>query len=156
MNGPGQEWYRKRSPAYLASVTFVWPLFSRDAMSTQTKTVAVVDDDRSMLVGVERLLNAYGYATKVFPSAEAFLAPGAETDADCLLLDVDLSGMSGIELRRRLAACGRAVPVIFMTALDDEATRASALETGCIAYLLKPFPSRSLIDAVKTAVAREE
>jgi FixJ family two-component response regulator len=156
MNGPGREWYRKRSPAYLAGVTFVWPLFSRDAMSTQTKTVAVVDDDRSMLVGVKRLLNAYGYATKVFPSAEAFLAPGAETDADCLLLDVDLSGMSGIELRRRLAACGRAVPVIFMTALDDEATRASALETGCIAYLLKPFPSRSLIDAVKTAVAREE
>ncbi len=59
-------------------------------MSTCTKTVAVVDDDSSMLVGVERLLNAYGYATKVFPSAEAFLAPGAETDADCLLLDVDL------------------------------------------------------------------
>jgi FixJ family two-component response regulator len=156
MNGPGLECYRKRSPARLASVTFVWPLFSRDAMSTHTKTVAVVDDDRSMLVGVERLLNAYGYATKVFPSAEAFLAPGAETDADCLLLDVDLSGMSGIELRRRLAACGRAVPVIFMTALDDEATRASALETGCIAYLLKPFPSRSLIDAIKTAVALEE
>jgi FixJ family two-component response regulator len=125
-------------------------------MSAHTKTVAVVDDDRSMLVGVERLLNAYGYATKVFPSAEAFLAPGAETDADCLLLDVDLGGMSGIELRRRLAACGRAVPVIFMTALDDEATRARALETGCIAYLLKPFLGRSLIDAVKIAVAPEE
>jgi FixJ family two-component response regulator len=156
MNGPGREWYKKRSPARLASVTYVWPPFFRDAMSTHTKTVAVVDDDRSMLVGVERLLNAYGYATKVFPSAEAFLAPGAETDADCLLLDVDLSGMSGIELRRRLAACGRAVPVIFMTALDDEATRASALETGCIAYLLKPFPSRSLIDAIKTAVTLEE
>lgn len=122
-------------------------------MLTQTKTVAVVDDDRSMLAGVERLLNAYGYATKVFASAEAFLDPGARTDADCLLVDIDLGGMSGIELRRRLAACGRAVPTIFMTALDDDATRASALQAGCIAYLLKPFLGRSLIDAVETALA---
>jgi FixJ family two-component response regulator len=125
-------------------------------MSTPTKTVAVVDDDRSMLVGVERLLNAYGYATKVFASAEAFLDPGAQTRADCLLLDIDLGGMSGIELRRRLAACGRAVPTIFMTSLDDEATRASALQAGCVAYLLKPFRGRSLIDAVEIAVARQQ
>jgi FixJ family two-component response regulator len=125
-------------------------------MSTPTKTVAVVDDDRSMRVGVERLLNAHGYLTKAFSSAEAYLDPSVATDADCLLLDVDLGGMSGIELRRRLAACGRAVPVIFMTALDDEAARASALETGCVAYLTKPFPGRILIDAVKIAVAQEK
>jgi FixJ family two-component response regulator len=123
-------------------------------MLTETKTVAVVDDDRSMLVGVQRLLNAYGYATEVFASAEAFLDRGAATDADCLLLDIDLGGMSGLELQRRLACCGSAVPVIFMTALDDEATRVRALETGCVAYLLKPFVGRSLIDAVRIAVAR--
>ena len=134
---------------------FIRPTFSRDAMSSQAKTIAVVDDDRSMLVGVERLLNAYGYATKVFASAEAFLDPGAATDADCLLLDIDLGGMSGIDLQRRLASCGCAVPVIFMTALDDEVTRARALETGCVAFLLKPFLGRSLIDAVKIAVARQ-
>jgi FixJ family two-component response regulator len=125
-------------------------------MSTPAKTVAVVDDDRSMRVGVERLLNAHGYATRAFSSAEAYLEPGMETEADCLLLDVDLGGMSGIELRRRLAACGRAVPVIFMTAVDDDATRASALATGCIAYLTKPFLGRTLIEAVKIAVAREK
>jgi FixJ family two-component response regulator len=129
--------------------------FSRDAMPTQTKTIAVVDDDRSMLVGVERLLNAYGYATKVFASAEAFLDPGAATGADCLLLDIDLGGMSGIELQRRLASCGTAIPIIFMTALDDEATRARALETGCVACLFKPFVGRSLIDAVEIAVAQQ-
>jgi FixJ family two-component response regulator len=115
-----------------------------------------VDDDRSMLVGVERLLNAHGYATKGFASAEAFLDPGARTQADCLVLDIDLGGMSGIELRRCLAARGSAVPTIFMTALDDEATRASALQAGCVAYLLKPFPGRSLIDAVEIAVAARE
>jgi FixJ family two-component response regulator len=121
-------------------------------MSAQAKTVAVVDDDRSMLVGVERLLNAYGFATKVFASAEAFLDRAAAA-ADCLVVDIDLGGMSGVELRRRLADRGCAVPTIFMTALDDEATHARALEAGCIAYLLKPFPSRCLIDAVKIAVA---
>jgi FixJ family two-component response regulator len=121
-------------------------------MSAQAKTVAVVDDDRSMLVGVERLLNAYGFATKVFASAEAFLDPAAAAGADCLVVDIDLGGMSGIELRRRLADRGCAVPIIFMTALDDEATRARALDAGCIAYLLKPFPSRCLIDAIKIAI----
>ncbi len=134
---------------------FLWPSLPRDAMTTPTKTIAVVDDDRSVRVGVERLLRAYGYATKAFASAEAFLKPGAETNADCLLLDIDLGGMSGIELQRRLASCGRAVPIIFMTALDDEATRARALETGCVAYLLKPFVGRTLIDAVSIAVARQ-
>ena len=125
-------------------------------MSAQAKTVAVVDDDRSMLVGVERLLNAYGFATKVFVSAEAFLDPAAAAAAaDCLVVDIDLGSMSGFELRRRLADRGCAVPTIFMTALDDEATHARALEAGCIAYLLKPFPSRCLIDAVKIAVARQ-
>ena len=123
-------------------------------MSAQAKTVAVVDDDRSMLVGVERLLNAYGFATKVFVSAEAFLDPAAAAAADCLVVDIDLGSMSGFELRRRLADRGCAVPIIFMTALDDEATRVRALEAGCIAYLLKPFPSRCLIDAVKVAIAR--
>jgi FixJ family two-component response regulator len=123
-------------------------------MSAQAKTIAVVDDDRSMLVGVERLLNAYGFATKVFASAEAFLDPAAADGADCLVVDIELGGMSGIELRRRLADYGCAVPIIFMTALDDEATRVRALEAGCVAYLLKPFPSRCLIDAVKVAIAR--
>ena len=70
-------------------------------------------------------------------------------------VDIDLGGMSGIELQHRLASCGSAIPIIFMTALDDEATRARALETGCVACLFKPFVGRSLIDAVKIAVARQ-
>ena len=79
-------------------------------MSAQAKTVAVVDDDRSMLVGVERLLNAYGFATKVFASAEAFLDTAAAADADCLVLDIDLGGMSGIELRRRWSTAAAPFP----------------------------------------------
>jgi FixJ family two-component response regulator len=118
-------------------------------MSTQRKLVVIVDDDPSMLKGVERLLSAKGFDTKVFPSAEAFLASTAEQGAVCLLLDIHLGGMSGIELQRQLAASGCAVPVVFMTAFDDETTHREALAVGCIAYLHKPFPAHLLIGAIE-------
>jgi FixJ family two-component response regulator len=118
-------------------------------MSTQRKLVVVVDDDPSMLRGVKRLLTAKGFDTRVFPSAEAFLASSIRHGADCLVLDIHLGGMSGIELRRRLADSGCMVPVIFMTAFDDESTRREALAAGCVAYLHKPFPADLLIGAIE-------
>ena len=121
-------------------------------MSARPKTIAVVDDDVSMLKGIERLLGAYGFATKVFGSAEAFLELKATADIDCLLLDINLGGMSGIELRRHLTASGCRLPVIFMTALDDEALPGQAITAGCVACLRKPFPARQLFDAIEKAV----
>jgi len=114
--------------------------------------VAVVDDDRSMLNAAESLLHAQGFATMVFASAEEFLDRGAVTQVDCLLLDIRLGGMSGIELRRRLKGSGSMLPVIFMTALDEEAMREQALKAGCVALLRKPFEARQLIKAIKKAV----
>ena len=114
--------------------------------------VAVVDDDPSMLNAAETLLHAQGFATMVFASAEEFLDRGAVTQVDCLLLDIHLGGMSGIELRQRLKGSGSMLPVIFMTALDDEAMREQALKAGCVAFLRKPFEARQLINAIKTAV----
>ena len=114
--------------------------------------IAVVDDDRSLLAGLQDLLDAHGFATKGFASAEAFLDfYSAAIDIDCLLLDLHLGGMSGIELRRRLKASGSTIPVIFMTAHDNDAIRRQALEEGCIAYLRKPFPSRLLFEAIDKA-----
>jgi FixJ family two-component response regulator len=118
---------------------------------TQHKLVAVVDDDSSMRTGLERLLQAYGFQTEVFSSAEAFL--GASSAADCLLLDIHLGGMGGFELRRRLAGAGCKMPVIFMTAFDDEATRREAANVGCVAYLRKPFAGQILMDAIAQATA---
>jgi len=109
-------------------------------VGTQQKVVAVVDDDSSMRVGLERLLQARGFGTDVFPSAETFLA--ASSAADCLLLDIHLGGMGGFELRRRLSSAGSRLPVIFMTAFDDEVTRREAASLGCVAYLRKPFAGR--------------
>ena len=114
--------------------------------------VAVVDDDPSMLNAAEDLLHAQGFTTMVFASAEEFLDRGAVTQVDCLLLDIHLGGMSGIELWRQLKGSGSMLPVIFMTALDDEAMREQALKTGCVAFLRKPFEGRQLINAIKKAV----
>jgi FixJ family two-component response regulator len=120
-------------------------------MPKQRWIVAIVDDDPSMLRATEALLDAHGFETTVFTSAEEFLDHRAATDADCLILDIDLGCMSGIELRRQIKVCGSTLPVIFMTALDDNAIN-QALEAGCIACLRKPFPGYQLIDAIREAV----
>jgi len=122
-----------------------------DSNLMSRKLVAVVDDDPSMLKGVERLLTAHGFDTEVFASAEAFLERIAKPEPTCLVLDIHLGGMSGIELRRRLAASGSRVPVIFMTAFDDEMTHKGATDAGCIALLQKPFPAHLLIGAIDKA-----
>lgn len=117
-------------------------------MPKQRKIVAVVDDDPDMLRAAEDLLGARGFATKAFASAEDFLDRGAATQVDCLLLDIHLGGMSGIELRRQLKASGSTLPIIFMTALDDE----TILEkTGGVTCLRKPFPAHQLFEAIEKA-----
>jgi FixJ family two-component response regulator len=121
----------------------------RLSVSKQQKIVAVVDDDSSMRVGLERLLQAHGFATEVFSSAEAFL--GAGSVPDCLVLDIHLGGMSGFELHRQLSSSGSKVPVIFMTAFDDDTTRREAADIGCVAYLRKPFAGKLLFDAIADA-----
>ena len=115
--------------------------------------VIVVDDDASFLKGVTRLLTHNGIQSRAFASAEALIENGSTQTATCLLLDINLGGISGIELRRRLAASGSKCPVIFMTAHDDDATRNDAVDAGCVAYLCKPFKAHDLLDAIRKAVA---
>lgn len=106
-----------------------------------------------MLQSIERLLKAYKFQTASFASAEAFLDASASSAATCLVLDIHLGGMSGIELRRRLTASGSDLPVIFISAVDDEAVHGMAMEAGCVAYLRKPFLGAHLIGAINKAVA---
>ena len=115
--------------------------------------VAVVEDDLGMLQSLERLLRAYQFEPALFTSAEAFLASTAASTVDCLILDINLGGMSGIELQRELAARGSNLPVVFMSAIDDDIVRGQAFEVGCVAYFLKPFPAQHLIAAINKAVA---
>src|SRR3954451_20359127 len=98
-------------------------------MSTPPKTIGIVEDDPSMLSATEALLDAHGFATTGFSSAEDFLTRGIASQFDCLVLDIHLGGMSGIELHHRLKVLGRGCPVIFVTAIENEGVWRQALQT---------------------------
>ena len=115
-----------------------------------SRTILVVDDDRGFRKGLERLLRAHGFDVTSYASAEEFQATADPGAATCLILDIGLGGISGIELRRQLAASGCAVPIVFITANDNEPTRREALSSGCLAYLEKPFPASSLIEVLNS------
>ena len=139
-----------------------WPPFWRAIyasgldthMMAQPTVVIVVDDNAGLLKSVARLLAHHGIDSRAFASAEALLETDGVQTATCLLLDIHLGGISGIELQRRLAASGSKRPVIFMTASDDEATRNEAIDAGCIAYLRKPFAQDVLLNAISKAVTQ--
>ena len=118
-----------------------------------SKAVFVVDDDPGTLKGVRRLLRQYGYDSVLFELAEAFQNHNDIDQAFCVILDINLNNESGIEVRRRLKAAGIPVPVIYITANDNKAVRTAALESGCIAYLTKPFSAKSLIEPLEQASA---
>src|SRR5260370_12436486 len=120
-------------------------------MGNRMHPIAIVEDGPSMLRGLNRLLLAHGFRVERFTSAESLLDDIARHEAKCLLVDIHLGGMSGIDLKRRLTSLGSKIPVIFMTAIDNQATRQEALDAGCIAYLRKPFLAQSLIDAINSA-----
>ena len=123
-------------------------------MSLPSRNVVfVVDDDAGMLRSVARLLRRFGYATLLFPSAEAFANHDDFEEAVCILLDNNLGHVSGIELRLHLKAAGSTVPVIYMTGNDSPAVRTAALQSGCLAYLTKPFSAKSLREPLERASA---
>ena len=113
----------------------------------------MVDDDPRVLNGVQRLLRAHAYEPILFSSAEAFKNHTDFETAACVILDINLNDGSGIELRQGLKAAGVSVPVIYMTGNEDPAVRKAALDSGCIAFLTKPFSAQSLIEPLKQASA---
>jgi FixJ family two-component response regulator len=115
--------------------------------------VAIVDDDPSVLKGLNRLLQTCGFKTEVFNSGEAFLERENASEPACVVLDIHLGGISGIETRRRLTASGSTIPVIYMTALDTATVRSEATASGCAAFLRKPFSGNELVDSIRRATA---
>jgi FixJ family two-component response regulator len=117
-------------------------------------TVFVVDDDESIQRALKRLLRSEGYRVVTFGSAEDLLESGSVLGEGCLVLDIRLPGMSGLDLDERLSSSGRRRPVIFMTAHDNPQWQERAGAAGAVAYLRKPFDQQSLLDAVRLALAR--
>ena len=108
-----------------------------------------------MLRSVARLLRQFGYASLLFPSADAFESHRDFGNALCVLLYINLGAGSGIELRHHLKAAGNSVPVIYMTGNEDPAVRRAALDSGCVAFLTKPFSSQELIERLKKAARHQ-
>ena len=117
-----------------------------------TSVISVVDDDASMRESLTSLLRSHGFAVRTFASAEEFLQSGQAPATRCLLLDVRMPGMSGLELQERLGGERRRTPIIFLTAHGDEQARARALEAGAVDFLSKPFSEGALLEAVRAAL----
>jgi len=114
--------------------------------------VAVVDDDESVCRSFSRLLRVARYQPVTYHSAEDFLADKNQPHFDCLVLDIQLDGISGLELRKRLAAVGNSTPVVFITAHDNPATRTEAEASGCAGYFRKTDSGETILNAIRNAV----
>jgi FixJ family two-component response regulator len=120
-------------------------------MPDRSKVVAVIDDDPVTRDMLKLMLSTLGYAAELYDSAESFLARVGESAAACLVVDIQLDAVSGIELGRGLAAAGLKLPVIFMTASPDPTIRRRATDAGCVAFLRKPIAPHDLADALTAA-----
>jgi FixJ family two-component response regulator len=120
-------------------------------MSNPQKIIAVIDDDPEMRAALVMLLRSYGYSVETFDSAETFLTFASKCRAACLLVDIQLGDITGVELARQLTADGFKFPVIFMTGHGDVAVERKAAAAGGIAFLRKPFPATTLMEAIKKA-----
>lgn len=115
--------------------------------------VIIVDDDLYVRASLENLLASVGYSTIAFPSAEAFLAVRLGLCGDCLVLDVEMKGMSGLVLQQELMTLTDHTPTIFLSAHCDDKTRAQALRNGALAFVNKPFEEQELLSAIELAVS---
>jgi FixJ family two-component response regulator len=114
--------------------------------------IAIVDDDESVREAMVSLMRALGFLVKAFPCAEDFLKSDAAQRTDCLIADVRMPGMTGLELYRHLVAAGKPIPTVLITAHSDDGVRARALKDGIICHLTKPFREDELLGCIRSAL----
>lgn len=120
----------------------------------ENSLIACVDDDAAVAEAIEGLLKAFGFKVETFSSAESFLTSGALDNASCLITDVKLGGMSGLQLQTRLAEMGRQIPTIVITAFPEERLRQQAIDAGAVCFLGKPVTKMQLMGCVDLALER--
>jgi len=116
------------------------------------KVVAIIEDDESYRLAVLRLLKSAGFSVRSFASAEDFLSSGQQQETGCLIADIRMPGMSGLDLQAKLTSDHCPIPTIFMTAHGDEKMRLQAMRAGAVKFLTKPFDGEDLIEAVRVAL----
>ncbi len=124
-------------------------------MSAEIPTVFVVDDDRSVRDSLRRLVTSVGMAVEVFPTAQEFLSAPRRDAPACLVLDVRLPGLSGLDLQRELANSDATLPIIFLTGHGDIPMSVQAMKAGAVEFLTKPFRGQDLLDAIRHAIDRD-
>ena len=124
-------------------------------MTSGSPVVLVVDDDASVRDGLRRLITSVGFMVEVFPSAQAFLRARRPDAPGCLVLDVRLPGLSGLDLQRELADTDAALPIIFLTGHGDIPMSVRAMKAGAVEFLTKPFREQDLLDAIRSAIERD-
>jgi FixJ family two-component response regulator len=118
--------------------------------------ISIVDDDDSLRNSLNNLIRSVGFGAQGFSSAEAFLSSNQLHDTACLILDVRMPGMSGLELQRQLVATNCGIPIIFITSHGDDNARTRALEAGAVDFLYKPFREEALLNAIYKALKSKE
>ena len=125
-------------------------------MARTQPLIAIVDDEEAVCRALRRLLVASSLDVMTFPSGEMFLDSLATNDPDCVVLDLHMPGLNGLDLLKRLANAGRRIPVIIITGRDDQGTRATCVAAGAHAYLAKPLDYAKLLQAISDAVERAD
>jgi FixJ family two-component response regulator len=127
----------------------------RGEVRTTKNLISVIDDDESIRRTTTLLIESFGLRASAFASAESFLRSGQLHDTSCLILDVRMPDMNGLELQSELAASGYGIPVIFITAYDDKSSRGKAMQAGAVAFLDKPFSDEQLLQTVRSALQHD-
>lgn len=122
---------------------------------TERPLLAVVDDDESVRESLPDLLNEFGFASRTFSSAEEFLSSDCLDQTRCLILDIAMPGMTGLELQQVLQQREQSIPIVFITAQRDKAIQERAFQQGAVSLVLKPFSDVALLEAVKAALQRK-
>jgi FixJ family two-component response regulator len=123
-------------------------------MPPEALVISIVDDDSFARDAIGELVQSLGYRTVTFPSAEDFLESGCVGETACLITDLQMPGMNGLDLQTQLRADGYDTPIIFVSAFPEERFRSRALKAGAVGFLNKPFEEQCLVDCIRTAVAR--
>ena len=118
--------------------------------------ISIIDDDESVRKTTTLLIESFGFQARAFDSAEKFLTSGHVNDTSCLVVDILMPGMNGLQLQSQLTAAGNRIPIIFMTAQEDEESRRRALQAGAVAFLDKPLRDVQLLQIIHSALGHEK
>jgi FixJ family two-component response regulator len=123
-------------------------------LDTNNSLISIVDDDDALRNSLKNLIRSFGWRVQCFSSAEAFLRSNQVGETGCLILDVRMRGISGLELQRQMVVANSHTPIIFITAHEDDDRRRQALEAGAVAFLHKPFYQEELLNAIDAALKK--